>query len=74
MDTHTVTHIENALDEDEANRYLDAGWVLLATGAGYTEDSDRRTPYFTYSMGWPKAGEPARPAPRAEQTRRKPWE
>ncbi|MCX5803834.1 MAG: hypothetical protein NTU69_09955 [Proteobacteria bacterium] len=39
---------------DEANKYLELGWILLSTHLNDTGDSDFRQQKTVYCLGWPR--------------------
>lgn len=67
QDIVEVIQIDNA---DDANRYLRAGWRLLAVAGAHVIG---QAPHFMYSLGWERRlGNPRHPpatasAPRTEQ-------
>ena len=61
MELDTVKEIVEVDSASEADRYLEKGWVLLATASGHWADSGE--PHLKYALGWVNAGEPELPNP-----------
>lgn len=61
MELDTVRQIVEVNSAAEADRYLNKGWVLLATASGHWADTGE--PYVKYALGWTGMDEPASPSP-----------
>ncbi|AVQ80766.1 hypothetical protein [Variovorax sp. PMC12] len=52
MDHKDITEVKEINGDDNVNKFLKAGWVLLNTVA----KQDGTSSWIAYSMGWPKDG------------------
>lgn len=51
MDSSNISHVTHLSSQDEINKHLSVGWVILGVAPGqYQEDG---MAYILYSLGWP---------------------
>ncbi len=58
MTLQDVTEIVETSNKEQANDFLELGWILLNTVSQHDGDAG----WITYSLGWPKPLPPAYPA------------
>lgn len=61
MEYGKIRQIVEVTNADEANKYLDLGWVLLGTASMDTDSREWSQPMIKYSLGWPHSEKPKMP-------------
>jgi len=63
FDATKIKHILELAEGSNAEKYLQAGWILLSNpvgGTAFVQNGDRDA-YYLYTLGWDKEDEPVRP-------------
>jgi hypothetical protein len=61
MDLSTVRQIFETNSATDSNKYIEAGWILIATASMTTDSREYSGPVIKYSLGWTKEEAPAKP-------------
>jgi hypothetical protein len=61
MELSNIKKIIETVSASEVNKYLAAGWVVLATASMTTDSREYSGPVVKYSLAWDKDGEPVEP-------------
>lgn len=57
MESLNISKVADIVGDSLANKYLDAGWVVLAVAPGKSPEDGEA--YVLYSLGWPSKKEKA---------------
>lgn len=61
MDLTDIKEVVEVRGEEAVNKYLKAGWKVLAVGTMTTDSHEYAGPVIKYSLGWDGKGEAPHP-------------
>jgi hypothetical protein len=61
LDLSETKEIVHSTDVEDVNKYLAAGWVLIATASMTTDSREYSNPRILYSLAWTSEANPVKP-------------